>query len=413
MRVILAAALAGTLAAPPAAIVIVTPRGESVVPVTVERGVTAIAAPRLVNPLGLVTRLEYTWAWVTLGGVEFAFDLNTPFVRVGDSLYPLMGSPYLVRDTLFLPLQWLVETVPRALGTRYRWIPTAARFEEALGATTAALLAPRRDSAVVSVTPAAAAPAAPRPAVATGLRGTYTVVVDPGHGGRDAGNPGMFLPQGKTEKDVVLAIGKALRAELIRRGIGVRLTRTTDTLIDLADRGPMCRNDCDLFVSIHLNSMPPGRRQRQPRGAETYFLSDAKSEDQRRVAQMENDAIRFETSARFDTTDAIRMILRSLQDNEYLRESARLAALVQGKVAAIHPGPDRGVQQAGLMVLSTAGRPAILFEAGFATNREDGEFLGSALGQRKIATALADGVVAYLLEYERKAGSTTAGGPAR
>ena len=409
MRFAAALLLAGLAGAPPAAIVIVTPRGEAIVPVTMERGVAAVAAPRLIEPLGLTTRIVNERVWVSLGGVAFAFDLSTPFVRAGDSLFPLLAPPYVARDTLFLPLQWLVESVPRALGSRYRWVTGAARFEEALGPTTAALLAPPR----VETTPVVATATAPRPEVATGLRGAYTVVVDPGHGGRDAGNPGLYLPQGKTEKDVALAISKALRAELLRRGITVRMTRTTDTLIDLSDRGPMCGRDCDLFVSIHLNAMPPGRRQRQPNGTETYFLSDAKSEDQRRVAQMENEAIRFETSARFDTTDAIRMILRSLQENEYLRESARLAALVQGKVAAIHPGTDRGVQQAGLVVLGTARRPAILVEAGFATNREDGEFLGSALGQRKIATAVADGVVAYLLEYERKAGSSTAGGPSR
>src|SRR5207249_12287669 len=88
--------------------------------------------------------------------------------------------------------------------------------------------------------------------------------------------------------------------------------------------------------------------------------------------------------------------------NEYLRESARLAELVQDKVVAIHPGGDRGVQQAGFTVLTTARRPAILVETGFATNRTDGAFLASSLGQHKIASEIADGTVAYLPEPERK-----------
>src|SRR2546426_11115779 len=93
---------------------------------------------------------------------------------------------------------------------------------------------------------------------------------------------------------------------------------------------------------------------------------------------------------------------RDLQLNEYLRESARLAELVQERVAVVHPGGDRGVQQAGFMVLTTARRPAILVETGFATNATDGAFLASALGQHKLASAIADGIVAYLLEFERK-----------
>jgi len=103
-------------------------------------------------------------------------------------------------------------------------------------------------------------------------------------------------------------------------------------------------------------------------------------------------------------------ILNDLQLNEYLRESARLAELVQGTVAAVHPGEDRGVQQGPFLVLAAARRPSILVETGFATNQQDGAFLGSAQGQRKIALAIADGIVAYLLEFERKIAGTGGGG---
>jgi len=236
----------------------------------------------------------------------------------------------------------------------------------------------------------------------TGLRQRPVVVVDPGHGGRDPGNPGRFFPNGISEKDVNLGIGRLLRAELQRRGIGASLTRTTDTLIDLRDRAGFCRDDCELFVSVHVNAMPTGRRTASANGVETYFLSDAKTEDQRRVARMENDAIRFETDTPVRPNADLAFILRDLQQNEYLRESARAAELVQGQVAEIHPGGGRGVQQAGFMVLSTARRPAILIETGFATHRGDAAFLASAVGQRRLAGAVADGIVAYLLEFERK-----------
>ena len=86
---------------------------------------------------------------------------------------------------------------------------------------------------------------------------------------------------------------------------------------------------------------------------------------------------------------------------------------MQGKVAAIHPGEDRGVQQGPFLVLAAARRPSILVETGFATNRGDGAFLGSTQGQRRIAMAIADGVVAYLLEFERRIAVVGGGGQAR
>src|SRR6185369_15542560 len=89
-----------------------------------------------------------------------------------------------------------------------------------------------------------------------GLRPGHVVTVDPGHGGVDPGNPGLYFPRGTREKDVTLQVGLLLRAELRRRGIAVRMTRSTDTLIALGDRGGYCNNQCDLFVSLHVNSLP-------------------------------------------------------------------------------------------------------------------------------------------------------------
>ena len=390
---------------PPQVVVIATARGETRVPVTTERGTAAVAAARLGPPLGLTLVLDGSRVTVGLSGVVFVFQLGAPFVRAGGVVYGLVGEPYVVRDTVFLPLHWLADCVPRALGGRYRWEPAsggdAGRLVELPVASAVAAAAP---PGVASAPP----PSAPTPGPAsapnpiTGLRHRHAVVIDPGHGGIDPGNPGRYFPSHLVEKDITLAIGRLLRAELVRRAIVAMLTRATDTLIDLADRGALCRAACDLFVSIHVNAMPDGRRVDRVSGVETYFLSDAKTEDQQRVAQMENEAIRFETGTSSAATGPLGFILRDLQVNEYLRESAQLAQLVQDSAARIHPGGDRGVQQAGFTVLTTARRPAILVETGFATNRTDGAFLASSLGQHKIASAIADGIVAYLLELERK-----------
>lgn len=386
---------------PVQAVVIATPRGETTVPVTNERGTAAVAAPLLSAPLGAIVALDGSRVAVGLSGTVFVFELGAPFVRAGGVVYGLVGEPYVARDTVFLPLNWLADCVPRALGGRYRWDASGggARLVELPVAGTVAAAPPPVVAPPPTPAPAAAIPA-PNPM--TGLRLRHTVVVDPGHGGVDPGNPGRYFPDGLVEKDITLAIARLLRAELVRRGIGASLTRSGDTLIDLADRGAFCTAQCDLFVSIHVNAMPEGRRADRASGVETYFLSDAKTEDQERVAKTENDAIRFETGASSAATGPLGFILRDLQLNEYLRESAQLAALVQDSVARIHPGGGHGVQQAGFMVLTTARRPAILVETGFATNRTDGAFLASSLGQHKIASAIADGIVAYLLEFERK-----------
>jgi len=392
----------------PRQVLITTSRGQVSVPVATDGSTAAVAAVLLTQPLGITVSLDGSAARVTVSGRVFDFDVGSPFFRCDTSAYPLVGAPYIARDTLFLPLHWLTEYVPRLSAGRYRWNPALARLDER-PATTVALAPPT----VTLPPPAPSAPVLSVPPAnpITGLRLPHTIVVDPGHGGIDPGNPGLTLPRGITEKDITLGVGMLLRAELVRRGLNVVLTRASDTLIDLASRPLFCRADCDLFVSIHVNSMPAGRREKQVNGVETYFVSDAKTEDQKRVAQMENDALRFENSP-VGSGGPLGFILNDLQLNEYLRESARLAELVQGKVAAIHPGEDRGVQQGPFLVLAAARRPSILVETGFATNQKDGAFLGSTQGQRKIALAIADGIVAYLLEFERKIAGT-GGGQAR
>jgi N-acetylmuramoyl-L-alanine amidase len=188
------------------------------------------------------------------------------------------------------------------------------------------------------------------------------------------------------------------------------MTRTSDTLIALGDRGSYCSESCDLFVSLHVNSL--GRRPGYTdiRGFETYFLAEARTEDAARVAQMENEAVRFETgTAAADAGVGLDFILKDLQLNEHLRESARAAELVQRRLKTVHTGESRGVKQAGFMVLTTARRPAILVELGYSTNPDDGRLLTSYASQKAMAFALADAIVEYLLEYQRKTSPAAAG----
>ncbi|MEN9509014.1 MAG: hypothetical protein RLZZ621_1577, partial [Gemmatimonadota bacterium] len=190
------------------------------------------------------------------------------------------------------------------------------------------------------------------------------------------------------------------------RGVQVVMTRTTDTLVALGDRGRIANKARgDVFVSIHVNAANP--RWANPgsaRGFETYFLAEAKTEDERRVAAMENEAVRFEAALPSSADDPLGFIMRDMAQNEHLRESLRLAELVQQEMKSVHPGPSRGVKQAGFMVLVTAFMPAVLVEVGFGSNRAESAYLSDTERQAELAEHIAEGVVRYLNQYERKVG---------
>ncbi len=390
--------LHGGLIRGPSALVVTTPRGESRLPVMIDPFAgPVVAAPELLAALNATVQTTGAWATVTVAHQPFRFLLGAPTYRFNDRLEPLAGAACFTRDTLFLPFQFIAEILPRVFTERFRYDADLSRLVE---------IGPRVAGPAPAPVPSSRLP--------NGLKRGHTVVVDPGHGGVDPGNPGLYFPRGITEKNVTLQIGLLLREELTGRGIGVQMTRTTDTLIDLDDRGPFCSASCDLFLSIHINSLSRHHGFTATRGFESYFLAEAKTEDAVRVEAMENEAIRYETP-RADAGESgnLDFIRRDLQQNEYLRESARFAELIQEYLAGAHTGEDRGVKQAAFRVLTTARRPAVLAELGYSTNPQDGRLLTDRKSQRALAAALADAVVAYLLEYERKTGGPVDSGENR
>lgn len=238
------------------------------------------------------------------------------------------------------------------------------------------------------------------------------VVVDAGHGGPDRGMSGTTAARTKVyEADITLAIAKKLKAALAAKGIDVLMTRSTDTLIALRDRGRIANEaEATLFLSIHVNAANPRwRNPRSARGFETYFLSDAKTEDERRVAEMENDADRF-LGEDFEAGDPLAQVLGDMLQNAHLRESSELAATVQAGMKPMHPsGNDRGVKQAGFAVLIAAHMPAALVEVGFGTNASEASWLASAKGQQALADAIASATGKYLTEYARRGGAAYSG----
>jgi N-acetylmuramoyl-L-alanine amidase len=387
-------ALLATLAladSAPGVVIVAGSNGEARIPVrTDESGAPVLPAAILMSALDGSAKVTEGWAEVSVARESFRFLVGAPLCFWGNRLRPTAGTASVTRDTLYLPLQFVAEILPSSLGSRYRYDEGRARLSIAGGAERS--------------TAGRAPPAPPKDTrLPNGLRPGHLVTLDPGHGGVDPGNPGVFFPRGTREKDVTLQVGLLLRNELKRRGVGVNMTRTSDTLIALGDRGSYCTEACDLFVSLHVNSLARRRGYTDIRGFETYFLAEARTEDAARVAQMENEAVRFETNAPSgEGAMGLDFILKDLQLNEHLRESARAAELVQRQLKAVHTGESRGVKQAGFMVLTTARRPAILVELGYSTNPEDGRLLTSYASQKALAAALADAIVEYLLEYQRK-----------
>ncbi|OYV70859.1 MAG: hypothetical protein B7Z72_07080 [Gemmatimonadetes bacterium 21-71-4] len=206
---------------------------------------------------------------------------------------------------------------------------------------------------------------------------------------------------GSAEKNITLQVALKLGAALKARGVHVVYTRTTDTLIALGDRGRIANQaGGDLFISIHVNAANPNWKDPgAARGYETYFLSEAKTEDARRVEKMENASVRFETGSSVARDDPLSFILSDMQQNEHLRESMKLADSVQAHLGGVEPGPSRGVKQAGFMVLVTAYMPAVLVEIGFGTNRQDAAFISDPARQSEIADSIADAAVDYLNAY--------------
>lgn len=238
------------------------------------------------------------------------------------------------------------------------------------------------------------------------------VMVDAGHGGPDRGMSGTTAARKRVhEADITLAVALRLRAALKARDIDVLLTRSTDTLIALRDRGRIANEkQATLFLSIHVNAANPRwRNPRSARGFETYFLSDAKTADDRYVAEMENDADRF-LGEDAEPGDPLALLLGDMLQNAHLRESSELAAAVQGGLKPMHPsGIDRGVKQAGFAVLIAAHMPAALVEIGFGTNAAEATWLASARGQQEVAEAIAIATSKYLVEYARRGGTALGG----
>jgi N-acetylmuramoyl-L-alanine amidase len=382
------------------------------IPVTIDGGAPSVRADALMRAMH-GTLITSTNLHYTLSLPRMRLDLidGIPFAKLDTLTVPLTRAPRVRGGVLYLPFQFVSELIPRyAGGYTYDAAQAELRTSSALVSRPAMPASPTPTSPTPAVASAAPAPmrkAEPPPRAYKKAAERQLVVIDAGHGGPDRGMTGPIgSPTWFVEKDVTLAVAKKLASALRARGVDVLMTRTTDTLIALADRGKIANsNHGDVFISIHCNA--PGYNTAaaaRERGFETYFLAEAKTEDERRVQDMENESVKFETGANTSKGDPLSFIITDMAQNEHLRESNDLAQTIQDGLLEVHPGPNRGVQQANFAVLRGSYMPAVLVEVGFGSNQSEATYLSDQDNQRAIARSIAESVLAYLAHYELRVG---------
>lgn len=253
--------------------------------------------------------------------------------------------------------------------------------------------------AKVAAVPAAAQPittVATKPKNETaGTREVKTIVIDPGHGGKDTGAQG----KNSNEKDIVLAVGKLLKKELEKEGFNVKMTRDKDVFIELGERANLANQwDGDLFISLHCNAIDATpERKKQIKGYHVYVLRAPESEEDKAIARRENKVATLygEKNAKEELSPIewfkLEARLEKYKQNSYMFTEEMLKAFDGGKIKR----QGGGVGGAGFMVLVGALMPAVLFEIGFISNPEEEAYMTTAKAQEDIAARVAKAVSTY------------------
>ncbi len=215
-----------------------------------------------------------------------------------------------------------------------------------------------------------------------------TVVIDAGHGGKDPGAIGKKAYEKDITLKIALKLGNYIQKNL--KGVKVIYTRKTDVFVELFKRAEIAnKNKAQVFISIHVNS----NEKSSYTGTSTYVMGVDKSDENLEVAQLENSVILKEKSYKknykgFDPNAPESYITLSLLQNAHLEQSLQLAKIVQDQFRTRAGRKDRGVRQAGLVVLWNATMPAILVETGFISNPTEEKYLMTDYGQSIIASAI-------------------------
>lgn len=233
----------------------------------------------------------------------------------------------------------------------------------------------------------------------------FVVVIDAGHGGKDPGAVGKKAKEKDINLNVALALGKLIQTNC--KDARVVYTRKTDVFISL-DRRAKIANDAkaDLFISIHTNALPKGR---VARGTETYTLGMARANENLEVAKRENSVILVEENyqeryAGFNPKSSESYIMFEFMQDKYMEQSVSLAKLIQGQFKSHARRVDKGVHQAGFLVLRATSMPSVLVELGYISTPDEETYLSSKKG----VEALSRSIYNAFLDY-KKTHATTSG----
>lgn len=232
----------------------------------------------------------------------------------------------------------------------------------------------------------------------------FTLVLDAGHGGQDAGAIGSFSKEKNINLTYVLALGEKIAAN--HKDVKIIYTRTTDVFIPLNERAQIANKaNADLFVSIHTNSA----KNKTANGTETFTLGHARSKENMELAMLENSVILLEedyqkTYQGFDPNSTDSYIMFQFMQDQYMEQSIKFADLIQQNFSKNTPLTDRGVRQAGFLVLRATTMPSVLVELGFISNREEEKYLNRKENQDKMVDAIYEAFVNYKRVLEKKNG---------
>ncbi len=232
----------------------------------------------------------------------------------------------------------------------------------------------------------------------------FTVVIDPGHGGKDVGAVGAISNEKSINLNIALALGNLIERNL--SDVRVIYTRKTDVFISLKGRAEIAnRAKADLFISVHTNSVPPTKTP--PQGFQVYTLGMHRAKDNLDVAMRENSVISLEkgyekTYQGFDPNSSESYIMFEILQSANMEKSVELARLIQRSVCSKASRNDKGVHQAGFLVLRETSMPSCLIELGFITSNEEEQFLNSSRGIDLMARGIYEAFVEYKNIYDGK-----------
>lgn len=232
----------------------------------------------------------------------------------------------------------------------------------------------------------------------------FTVVIDPGHGGKDVGAVGAISNEKTINLNIALALGNLIEQNL--SDVRVIYTRKTDVFISLKGRAEIAnRAKADLFISVHTNSVPPTKTP--PQGFQVYTLGMHRAKDNLDVAMRENSVISLEkgyekTYQGFDPNSSESYIMFEILQSANMEKSVELARLIQRSVCSKASRNDKGVHQAGFLVLRETSMPSCLIELGFITSNEEEQFLNSSRGIDLMARGIYEAFVEYKNIYDGK-----------